>query len=108
MTYEQLQITEPSVDDEPIGTYGTLWQEWMQNHHKKLVREMRRKGTFEAVARSVDDDAWRYRELLDRQYEEMHTRPLTFEEIVSWERTREYYTDSAVMRDNVLHPYTEP
>jgi hypothetical protein len=57
------------------------------------------------VAQSVDDMAWDYRELLDRQYMELHPRPAEFWEIVAWERTRMFYTDSAVMREKVLIPH---
>ena len=105
MDYKQSQI---STEDEIVGTYGTAWIEWMEIHHEELVREMKRKNTFLEVARSVDDTAWEYRNLLDRQYEEQHPRPETFEEIVRWERTREYYTDSTVMRESVLIPITTP
>lgn len=100
--------TEPSVEEEPIGSYGTAWIQWMQDNHKKKVREMKAKGIFLTVARSVDESAWDYRNLLDRQYEKANPRPETFEEIVSWERTREFYTDSAVMRESVLIPITSP
>jgi hypothetical protein len=47
-------ITEPSVDESGIGTYGWAWINWMQTHHKKKVREMKANHIFHAVARSVD------------------------------------------------------
>jgi hypothetical protein len=101
-------VLEPSIEESPIGSYGTRWLNWMQDNHKKLVREMKAKNIFLTVARSVDKDAWNYRDLLDRQYEESNPRPHGFEEVRKWEFTREYYTDSAVMRERVLHPYKTP
>lgn len=75
-TYELQVETEPSIEQEPIGSYGT---------------------------------AWEYRNLLDRQYEQMNPRPNgTYEENLAWERTRQFYTDGTVMRERVLVPLTRP
>jgi hypothetical protein len=65
---------------------------------------MRWKHVFLTVARSVDEAAWRYRETLDREYAEYNPRPLGFEETVTWETTRRFVNDSAVMREVVLQP----
>ncbi|MCL2108496.1 MAG: TnpV protein [Oscillospiraceae bacterium] len=99
------ECQQENLLDEPVGSYGQKWIRFMEEQHPKLVREMLRKGTFEAVARSVDDYAWNYRELLDNQYMEVHPRPKTFEEIVAWEQTRAFYTDDLVMRERVLIPH---
>jgi hypothetical protein len=83
------------------------WMKFMQEHHPHLVDEMRHKRTFLTVARSVDESAWTYRELLDRQYMEANPRPeVSFEKIAAWERTRAFYTDGQVMREKVLVPRT--
>jgi hypothetical protein len=101
---EALGIAKSSEESE-IGTYGEKWLKFMREHHPKLVSEMQSKGTLYKVAQSVDDIAWNYRELLDRQYMELHPRPeVSFEKIAAWERTRAFYTDSAVMREKVLIP----
>ena len=64
-------------------------------------------GTLYKVAQPIDDEAWEYRFLLDKQYQEYHPRPLDgYEDLVAWERTRQFYTDSAVMRERVLIPRT--
>jgi len=104
---QQENLTAESETDEIIiGSYGQKWMHFMKTQHPKLVREMKRKGTYLKVAQSVDDTAWDYRELLDNQYQRLHPRPKTFEEIVSWETTRAFYTDGAVMREKVLIPHT--
>jgi hypothetical protein len=106
MTYYKLLEIDPTVEDNPVGSYGTKWLNFMSEHHPDLVTEMIGNKTLADVARSVDDTAWNYRELLDAQYMKANPRPKTFEEIVSWERTRAYYTDGEVMRDKVLIPLT--
>ena len=100
--YNTPEITELA------GYYGSQWITWMEEHHKDKVREMKSEGTFLAVARSVDRDAWNYRKLLDRQYEELHPRPCADDDIEAWKFTRDYYTDSTTMRDNVLMAVTQP
>ena len=102
---ESLTIVKVSAEEMEIGTYGRKWLYFMREHYPKLVLEMQLKSTLYKVAQSVDDIAWDYRDLLDRQYMELHPRPeVSFEEIVAWERTRAFYTDSAVMREKVLIP----
>jgi hypothetical protein len=83
----------------------------MESHHPKLFRQLEKKGTLYAVARGVDKRAWEYKELLDRQYESVNPRPHEWEdesEHSSWKFTRNFYTDSAVMREKVLIPYRTP
>lgn len=99
------QTANPPVDVE-IGSYGKQWLEFMEENHPDLVAQLQESNTLYDVARSVDDTAWDYRELLDSQYMEAHPRPKTFDEIVKWERTRAFYTDGAVMREKVLIPIT--
>jgi hypothetical protein len=102
MNYVELAMIDPSTEDDPVGTYGMKWFKFMQGNHPKLVKRMITDGTLVAVARSVDNTAWDYRELLDAQYEKSYPRPNGFEEIVRWETTRTFYTDGEVMRDKVL------
>ena len=91
-----------------IGYYGSKWLDFMEENHPKLFRELKKKRTLNAVAQSVDKYAWDYKNLLDRQYEQLHPRPYDFEgedELRSWTFTRNFYTDGAVMRERVLIPY---
>jgi hypothetical protein len=106
MTYNDLFLIDPTIEDEPIGTYGTDWLDFMQSNHPKLVEQMTVSGTLAEVARSVDERAWNYRFLLDEQYEEHYPRPTEYETVIAWARTRQFYTDSAVMREKVLIPHT--
>jgi hypothetical protein len=108
MTYIELERIDPSAEDNPVGTYGMKWLGFMQSNHPRLVKKMIASGTLVTVARSVDDSAWEYRELLDEQYARAYPRPNGFEEIVKWETTRTFYTDGEVMRDRVLVPITQP
>ena len=108
-TYEMQIEAEPSTEQEPIGSYGTAWMHFMESNHPEMVEVMRMKHSFLTTARSVNRSAWEYRELLDRQYEQMYPRPNgTFEENLAWERTRQFYTDGTVMRERVLVPLTRP
>ena len=101
------EVIKTPAKEMTIGSYGQKWLEFMRENHFELVQKMEREGTIYKVAESVDDYAWEYRELLDKQYEKTFPRPRDgFEEIVTWERTRQFYTDSAVMRERVLIPHT--
>jgi hypothetical protein len=93
ITEEILQIKESEV-----GDYGTMWLEFMAKHHPIIYRQLKKEQTLYAIAQSVDNIAWDYRELLDHQYMELHPRPeVSFEKIAAWERTRAFYTDGAVI-----------
>ena len=108
-TYSLQIEAEPSMEEEPIGSYGMAWMHFMESNHPELVEVMRMKHSFLTTARSVDKSAWEYRMLLDRQYEQMNPRPNTgFEENLRWEKTRAFYTDGTVMRERVLIPVTRP
>ena len=89
-----------------IGYYGSKWLDFMEEHYTKLFRQLEKKQTLYAVAQSVDKYAWDYKALLDRQYEQLHPRPSEWDEdeLRSWTFTRNFYTDSAVMRERVLVP----
>ena len=100
---------EPSMEEEPIGHYGMSWIDFMKQNYPHLVELMRLHHKFLTVARKVNEDAIHYRELLDEQYKKAYPRPDTdsFEKLLEWEQTRAFYTDSTVMRERVLIPYTE-
>lgn len=53
--------TEQSITESPIGAYGTVWLNWIEDNNKKKVREMKANGIFLTVARSVDKSTWNYR-----------------------------------------------
>ena len=99
---------EPSMEEEPIGSYGMQWIDFMEKNHPGLVEMLRMKNQFLTVARSVDATAWEYRELLDKQFARENPRPTDFNETLQWEQARMFYTDSAVMREKVLIPLTAP
>ena len=101
-------VLEPSIEEKQIGSYGTRWLNFMESNHKKLFRELKKNDTIIEVARSVDKYAQDYKNLLDRQYEQANPRPCDFDELRKWKFTRDYYTDSEVMRERVLHPYKTP
>ena len=88
--------------DEEVGSYGKKWLAFMEQHYKGKVEKMLTDGNYYDVARSVDESAWEYHDLLERQYQEAHPRPKGFENIVAWERTRGFYVDGEVMRSKVL------
>ena len=101
--------SEPTMEEEPIGTYGMSWMTFMEKNHADLVDVMQFHGNYLTVARSVDRSARKYREILDSQYEQANPRPTeSYEEIRKWETTKAFYTDSTVMRERVLIPITTP
>ena len=79
----------------------------MDENHYGHAELMRFHHKFLTVARAIDDYAFQYKELLDKQYEEAYPRPDGFEECLKWEQTRQFYTNNTVMRERVLVPYTE-
>ena len=101
-----LTIVKQSEKEMKIGNYGRKWLHFMRENHPKLVLEMQLKNTLYKVAQSVDDMAWDYHDLLDRQYAQAHPHPKEFWEVVAWERTRQFYTDGAVMREKILIPHS--
>ena len=108
-TYSLQIEAEPSMEEEPIGSYGMAWIHFMESNHPELVEVMRMKHSFLTTARSVDKSAWEYRMLLDEQYAKANPRPNTgFEANLRWEKTRAFYTDGTVMRERVLIPVTRP
>ena len=97
------------MEEEPIGAYGLAWIHFMEDNYPDWVEVLRFQERFLTEARKVDSSAWAYRELLDRQYEETNPRPNTgFEANLAWEKNRQLYTDSTVMREVVLIPPYAP
>ncbi|MBP0967036.1 MAG: TnpV protein [Oscillospiraceae bacterium] len=108
-TYKPNIEREPSMEEEPIGSYGLAWMHFMEDNYPEWVEVLRFQHRYLTEARKVDESAWEYRFLLDEQYAKANPRPDTgFEANLAWERTRQYYTDSAVMRERVLIPPTVP
>ena len=101
--YEVIKTSEEEME---IGSYGQKWLEFMRTCHTEMVVELTAENRLYEVAKSVDDYAWQLWELLDKQYRKYHPRPTEFEEVLSWERTKSFYIDGAVMRERVLIPHT--
>ncbi|MBE6873207.1 MAG: TnpV protein [Ruminococcus albus] len=99
---------EPSMEKEPIGTYGLKWMDFMEKNYPHLVAEMQMYNRYLTTARSVDRSAQEYRELLDSQYEQQNPRPTEYQAALEWERARMFYSDSTVMRERVLVAVTRP
>ena len=67
-TYEmRTEPEEPTMEEEPVGSYGIKWMQWMEDNHPEKVEEMRFFHRYLTVARSVDARAWEYRNRLDQQ-----------------------------------------
>ena len=94
-------------ETEQIGYYGQAWMRFMEENHPKLAAKMQKQGTFENVARSVNRSACDYCDLLRRQYAQQNPPPDDPEAYRSWKYTRDYYIDSAVMRERVLVAVTK-
>ena len=90
------------MNQDVIGYYGHAWMSFMEENHPKLAAQMQKRGTFEAVARSVNQNACDYWDLLNRQYAQQNPPPDDPDAYRSWKFTRDYYIDSAVMRERVL------
>ena len=106
--YSMMIEKEQTLEEAPIGVYGMRWMAFMEEQHPDLVELMQTRQQYLTVARSVDSEAETYQELLYQQYEQMAPRPETFEDILAWEKQRQFYTESAVMREKVLVPITTP
>ncbi len=90
------------MNQDVIGYYGQAWMSFMEENHPKLAAQMQKRGTFEAVARSVNQSACDYCDLLNRQYAEQNPPPDDPKAYRTWKKTRDYYIDGAVMRERVL------
>lgn len=55
------------MNQDTIGYYGQTWMSFMEENYPKLAAQMQKRGTFEAVARSVNQNACDYCDLLNRQ-----------------------------------------
>lgn len=87
--------------EEQIGFYGQEWMKFMKENHLKIVREM--KATcFRETAKKVECSARDYRERLNRQYAQTTPPPEDPAQYRSWKCTRDYYVESAIMRECVL------
>ena len=62
-------------EKEQIGYYGQAWMSFIEENHTKLAAQMQKRGTFEAVARSVNQNACDYCDLLRQQYTQQNPPP---------------------------------
>ena len=90
------------------GYYGLAWMDFMEENHPDLVAEMKKNGTYDEVAWSVSCRAVEYCDLLKKQYAKQNPPPKDPDEYRSWKFTRDFYIDSAVMRERVLVTVTTP
>lgn len=91
-----------------IGYYGNAWMSFIEENHPKLAAQLKKRGTYEDVARSVNHSACEYYKLLADQYAQQNPPPDDPEAYRSWKYTRNYYIKSAVMREKVLVAVTTP
>jgi hypothetical protein len=103
MTYQDYEL---SFYEESVGSYGRKWLVFMHQNHPELVKQMTEDNSLLDVARSVDERAWEYNELLAKQYLTTHPYPNKFEENVKYHTTKDFYISGAVMREIVLIPHT--
>ena len=82
--------------------YSLAWMDFMEENHPDLVAQLKQEGIYEEVAWSVSCRAVEYCDLLKRQYAQQNPPPEDQEAYRSWKFTRDYYVDSAVMREKVL------
>lgn len=90
------------MNQDTIGYYGQAWMRFMEENHPKLAAQMQKRGSFEAVARSVNQNACDYWDLLNRQYAQQNPPPNDPEAYRAWKYTRDYYINGAVMRERVM------
>ena len=90
-----------SKQEEKIGFYSQEWMKFMKENHPKIVREMKA-ARFRETAQKVECSARDYRERLKRQYAQTTPPPEDPAQYRSWKYTRDYYVESAVMRECVL------
>lgn len=91
-----------------VGHYGLAWMDFMEENHPELVEQMKQNGIYDEVAWSVGCRADEYCKLLRKQYAQQNPKPDDPAEYRSWKYTRDYYIDSAVMREKVLVAVTTP
>ncbi|MBR5091631.1 MAG: hypothetical protein IK093_19590 [Ruminiclostridium sp.] len=92
---------EQKLMSEPIGHWGRKWQEYMTENYPQVIPSLEGRLKWELIPRQVDNEAWKYRELLRRQYAKENPRPATFNEIRKWENTLGLLVDRAILTDIV-------
>ena len=107
---QQKQATyyEPSIKEEPIGSYGIDWMNWMKEHEPRLVKKLQTEQKFLTIARSVDAAAWDYYGVLQDEYYRNNRQPDTYEENVAYCQAMLFEVDSIVMRETVCVKRSEP
>lgn len=88
---------EQKLLEQQIGRWGKAWQEWVRTEFPTEVQILVIEGQWQIIPREIDAEAEnRFREL-DEQYRAENPRPLTFEEIQTWEKTRLLTVEHQVM-----------
>lgn len=104
----QISGTEKSTEEEPIGMFGRLWMQWMEENYPEKVDWMRFQHNYLTVARSVESRARAYQEMLETRFEEQNPRPTDFNRILAWEQQKKFEVENLVIRDEVHRPVTTP
>ena len=60
-TYKPNIEREPSMEEEPIGSYGLAWMHFMEDNYPEWVEVLRFQHRYLTEARKVDESAWEYR-----------------------------------------------
>ena len=105
----QISGTEKSLNEEPVGKFGTLWMQWMEENYPEKVEWMMLNNRYLTVARSVEQRTRKYMELLDRQYQQTNPRPVgNFNAALAWEQEKQYLVENQAIRDEVYRAVTTP
>ena len=105
----QISGTEKSLNEEPVGKFGTLWMQWMEENYPEKVEWMMLNNRYLTVARSVEQRTREYMELLDRQYQQTNPRPVgNFNATLAWEQEKQYLVENQAIRDEVYRAVTTP
>ncbi|MBR3420345.1 MAG: TnpV protein [Oscillospiraceae bacterium] len=105
----QISETETPLSEEPVGKFGTLWMQWMEENYPEKVEWMMLNNRYLTVARSVEQRTREYMELLDRQYQQTNPRPVgNFNAALAWEQEKQFLVENQAIRDEVYRAVTTP
>lgn len=100
---------EKELMQNPIGKWGKLWQQWIENQYPSKKTLYIIKGRWPIIPREIDIEAEKRWWELDEIYRKTHKRPdgEDFLELSRWEKERLLYLDHRVMEEVVykLRPY---
>ncbi len=105
----QISETEPTLTEEPVGKYGQMWMQWMEENYPEKVEWMMLRNRYLTVARSVEQRTREYLEQLDQQYRKTNPRPTgDFKATLAWEQEKQYEIENLAIRDEVYRAVTTP